>query len=451
MLGFRVDSCGEVSNYGPDHLIDLEAVSGTEQLNAIFEWFRGAGGHVGDEDNVPVELRLGSGLFYVGIKNYHDLDVELSALLYLGAESTPQQEDQIEDVAESLAERAPDDVTVETNVSNGTDVWAAISLSEDDFEVASLGRRLRRFVDYSLRTMDEIQRVLHPLEILQPSPPNEPLTKLRQMVGVEDLVAKAEELVSLTRVAHLREREGLKASVSAPHLVFTGNPGTGKTTVARLMGTLFKELGLLESGHLVEARRSDLVGQFVGQTTPKTEAVIKAAMGGVLFIDEAYSLVEGLNHGRSFGEECITTLLLAMENSKNRFALIVAGYPEEMAQFVNSNPGLRSRFNQTWHFRDYTNEELVTIVERYSASNDYVLAEGCGAKLLEVFAAVVRDKYFGNARLARETFHSMKRLHAVRVTGLGLSNRADLMTIIPDDIQIDRPKHTPRRIGFSAG
>ena len=214
------------------------------------------------------------------------------------------------------------------------------------------------------------------------------------------------------------------------------------------MGAIYKEIGLLESGHLVEARRSDLIGKFIGQTTPKTEAVIKAALGGVLFIDEAYSLVEGYNQGRSFGEECITTLLLAMENYRGRFALIVAGYPEEMKQFVESNPGLRSRFDQVWHFRDYTNEELVTIVNRYVAKNEYALAEGCNKRLLEVFSSTPRDKFFGNARLAREVFHSMKRLHAVRVAKLSHSTREELVTILPVDIQVERRVSPKPRIGF---
>lgn len=410
-------------------------MEGDQALAAVFDWFRSVGGSVGDQSSEPVELSLSNGLFYVGVLDPEELEVEVSALLYLGAESTSDEESRIDDIAEEISSNAPDDITVETSISDGTDVWAAIVLDEEDLVPEFLSLRLRSFVDYSLRTMDEVQKHLHPLDIIQPTQESDALAALKELVGIDELVTKAEELLSLAKVATLRRNEGLKASAISPHLVFTGNPGTGKTTVARLMGAIYKEIGLLPSGHLIEARRSDLIGRYVGQTTPKTEQVIKSAIGGVLFIDEAYSLVEGFDNGRSFGEECITTLLLAMENLKGQFALIVAGYPEEMTQFINSNPGLRSRFDQVWNFRDYTNEELVTIVERYVAKNDYVLASGCADKLVTVFAGTNRDKYFGNARLAREVFHSMKRLQAVRVLRQKLASREDLMRILPEDIQ----------------
>jgi len=432
----------------PTLLADSLTVSSNQALQPIFGWFRDAGGSVGEEDQTPVELRLGSALFYAGVIEESTPIVELSALLYLGAESTSTDEEKIVDIAERVAERAPDDISVETTESVGTDVWAAIMLDRGDLEHETLGSQLRSFVDYSLRTIDEIQQELHPLEVVRPTPLQDSLTKLHELVGVEDLVKKAEELVALAEVAKLRKEQGLKATVLPPHLVFTGNPGTGKTTVARLMGAIYKQIGLLETGHLIEARRSDLIGEYTGQTTPKTEKVINSALGGVLFIDEAYSLMEDHGRKRSYGQECIETLLLAMENKRGQFALIVAGYPEEMKQFVESNPGLRSRFDQFWHFRDYTNEELVTIVERYVAKNEYSLADGCRERLLSAFSSVARDKFFGNARLAREVFHSMKRLHAVRAKEQNLRTREALMTFLPEDIQIERQKQAKRQIGF---
>lgn len=419
-------------------------------LNAILQWFRDTGGEIGDSDEIPIEVRLKDALFYVGVISSDEPVVELSALVYLGMESTESEEAQIEDIASEISNETPTRFALETTFSVGTDVWVSVSLSSVDFTDGVPTELLRCFTDYAFTTTELIQRKLHPLDVVLPLPGSSAMAALRDLVGVEELVAKAEELASLVRVAELRKRENLHTDVAPPHLVFTGNPGTGKTTVARLIGTLFREIGLLPSGHLVEARRSDLVGKFVGQTTPKTEAVINAALGGVLFVDEAYSLVEGYNNSRSFGEECIATLLLAMENLRGKFVLIVAGYPEEMNQFMNSNPGLQSRFDQKWYFRDYTNDELVTIVSRYALRNDYVMTPECKEKVFKVFASATRDKHFGNARVARELFHSMKRLHAVRVLRQGLVSKQDLMTIGADDVQLFSRDRVRPPIGFSA-
>jgi hypothetical protein len=434
-------------------------MTGNDPVQDVLDWFNTAGGTVSEEPDEPREVHLSSGQFYVGTWDHDPVVVDVSILLSIFDIDAEEDDDddvddadaeQLDRLVEDLRNQAPVGVVIEAGFSADNDIWAAIRLSGDDLRPEALPDRLRTFVDYALQTADQVQDVLHPIDVVQPDPIGGALEALRRLVGVDDLITKAEEFVALARVNAMRRSEGLKAQDGSPHLVFTGNPGTGKTTVARLMGAIYKELGLLDSGHLVEARRSDLIGKYVGQTTPRTERVIEKAMGGVLFIDEAYTLAEGHETMRSYGDECIATLLLAMENHRGKFALIVAGYPGEMNVFLDSNPGLRSRFDQTWHFRDYSTEELVTIVHGYVTKNDFLLADGCDQRLRRVFDAVPRDRYFANARLARETFHAMRRRQAARIVGAGLSGREHLMLIMPDDI-VPPAKIRPRPpMGFTS-
>jgi SpoVK/Ycf46/Vps4 family AAA+-type ATPase len=198
------------------------------------------------------------------------------------------------------------------------------------------------------------------------------------------------------------------------HLVFAGNPGTGKTTVARLYGQILRSLGMLDTGHLVEVDRGTLVGEYVGHTAPKTQAAFRRALGGVLFIDEAYALVPD-GRGNDFGQEAISTLVKLMEDHRDEVVVIVAGYPDEMERFISANPGLASRFTRTLTFDDYSAEELVQIVVHQANAHQYILDDDTRAALHQYFWAVQRGEGFGNGRFARKVFQEMTERHARRI------------------------------------
>lgn len=235
------------------------------------------------------------------------------------------------------------------------------------------------------------------------------LRELDEMVGLGPVKEEINRLVASQRLADLRRRRGLSTQEVSPHLVFVGNPGTGKTTVARLIGELYRSLGMLPSGHLVEADRSTLVAAYMGQTAIKTRQVCEKALGGVLFIDEAYSLV---GERDQYGEECVNTLLQFMENHRGEFAVVVAGYPAEMFGFVESNPGLRARFDLFMEFPDYTDDELEQIFLGIAQKNDYVIAPDALAKTRSFIAAWPRWRGFGNGREVRKLFGDIARRHA---------------------------------------
>jgi hypothetical protein len=264
---------------------------------------------------------------------------------------------------------------------------------------------------------------------------SEVLAELGDLIGLESVKQDVSTMVKVMQLVRQRTEAGLAAPPLSRHLVFAGNPGTGKTTVARLYGRILAALGLLSRGHLVETDRGSLVGEYVGHTAPKTTAVFKRALGGVLFIDEAYALTPA-GQGNDYGREAIATLVKLMEDHRDNVVVIVAGYPDEMERFVDVNPGLASRFTRTLMFDDYGSEELGRIVEFHAAQHEYELPDDTREALLGYFGDLVRDERFGNGRTARQIFQRMTERHAQRVVELVEPTTDDLVTLLPDDLPV---------------
>ena len=262
------------------------------------------------------------------------------------------------------------------------------------------------------------------------------LEQLNSLTGLTTVKDEIKKLVSQTKVFKMRQAQGLPNPGMSYHLVFTGNPGTGKTTVARLVAKIYKALGILDKGQLIETDRSGLVGGYVGQTALKTKEVINKALGGVLFIDEAYSLKPADDSGNDFGQEAIDTILKAMEDNRDNLVVIAAGYDREMERFIFSNPGLKSRFKTFIHFEDYTGPELYEIFVRQCEKFNYILTEKAKARLQEYFEDLyaTRGYDFANGRDVRNLFERVVTLQSQRVSAKENASKTYLQTIGEKDL-----------------
>lgn len=264
----------------------------------------------------------------------------------------------------------------------------------------------------------------------------DPYQELDELIGLVQVKEEVHSLANFVKLQKQREKQGLKTPKMSYHLVFTGSPGTGKTTVARIVARIYKDLGVLKKGHTVETDRSGLVANYVGQTATKTNAIVDSALNGVLFIDEAYALVPQ-NPSQDYGQEAISTLLKRMEDDRDKLVVIIAGYTNEMKRFIDSNPGLQSRFSRYINFPDYTSAELTDIFKMYMRKNQYTMSSEAEEYLKKRFDDVVAHKTrnFGNARYARNVFEKSIQQQANRLAGEKNLSKEQLTELLIEDLQ----------------
>lgn len=262
------------------------------------------------------------------------------------------------------------------------------------------------------------------------------LEELNTLVGLEKVKDEVNGLIAYQTVQKMRKQQGLFVGKNTLHMAFTGNPGTGKTTVARIVGRVYKQLGLLSKGHFLEVSRTDLIAGYQGQTALKVKEVIESIKGGVLFIDEAYSITEN-DHSDSYGRECLTELTKALEDYRDDLVVIVAGYTEPMNKFFESNPGLKSRFNKFIDFTDYDEDELFDIFQKMCVENDYKITEDAAEKLKNILKTAIEEKgeQFANGRFVRNLYEDITMRQARRLVKMEKPTKENLIEIVGEDVE----------------
>lgn len=273
------------------------------------------------------------------------------------------------------------------------------------------------------------------------------LKELNELVGLAEVKKDVSELINLLEIQKKRSKEGLKNVEITLHTVFLGPPGTGKTSVARLLSRIFKHLGFLSKGQMYETDREGLVAGYVGQTATKVDAAVESSLGGVLFVDEAYALTQNA-FGNDYGAEAVNTLLKRMEDHREDLAVVVAGYTEPMKFFIESNPGLRSRFNRYFYFSDFIPQELFQIFESFCLKSDFIISDDAKEKLIDTFDLLyeTKNESFGNARVVRNLFEKCVQNQANRIVKLKKINNKILKTLTEEDIP--EPKETEKNVTF---
>lgn len=324
----------------------------------------------------------------------------------------------------------PNNANNNLNVSDGVDPLAEAKNALNEFNT-KVSEAESNGVTPANKTKAAENEGAEPEEPAEPE--EDPMETLDKLIGLDTIKGDVKELTNFVKIQKTRKDAGLKSVPVSLHLVFTGNPGTGKTTVARIISKLYKNIGVLSKGQLVETDRSGLVAGYVGQTAIKTQELIKKAMGGVLFIDEAYALSQ---KDDAFGQEAIDTILKAMEDHRDDLVVIVAGYTEPMEKFINSNPGLKSRFNKYIEFPDYTIDELMEIFDMNCKKYDYVIEEDTRQHVSELITQrkLASSGNFANAREIRNLFEEIITNQASRIAGIADLKPEDMMKITNDDL-----------------